>query len=138
MASVGTRRCEWQGGEHDFCLAAIGNILQLEQTCGDGIAKIYARLASSTWGINDVREPIRLGLIGAGMPPADAIKLVKIAVDENPKGMAPSVMLAMAIIEAVLVGVPDDPVGKPEAAGAATGQGSTTPTAASDAPPPLE
>jgi hypothetical protein len=130
---VGTRHIHWQGGEHDFCLAAVGNILQLEQTCSAGIAQIYQRLVNGTWGVNDVREPIRLGLIGGGRKPDDAGKIVKIAVDENPQGLAPSVLVAMAVLEAVLVGVPDDPVGKTPAAGAETGQASTTRTAASAA-----
>jgi hypothetical protein len=76
--TVGTRSIIWQGGQHDFCLAAVGNILQLEQNCGgSGISAIYGRLAGGQWGINDVREPIRLGLIGAGLTPEAAMKLVK-------------------------------------------------------------
>ncbi len=134
MSGIGTRRIAWQGGEHDFCIAAIGNILALEQCCNAGIATIYGRLANGSWYLNDIRETIRLGLIGADMPADEAMKAVKTFVDANPKGLGPSVLIAMAVLEAALVGVPDDPVGKMTAADAETGQASTTTMAASAAP----
>lgn len=138
MAPVGTRRIIWQGGEHDFCLAPIGHLLSLEENCKAGIGLIFHRLQNGTWGINDVREPIRLGLIGGGLSPREAMDLVKAHVDAHHNGLAPSVMVAMAIISAVLIGVPDDPVGKTQAAEAATGPNSSIATAASAAPDSTE
>ncbi len=132
--TVGTRRIIWHGGEHDFCLAAIGNMLALEEVCKAGLAVIYGRLASGNWYVNDIRETIRLGLIGAGTKPDEAMRLVKVSVDGNPRGLAESVLTAMAIIEAVIIGVPDDPVGKNQAPEAETqATVSSTTTAASDA-----
>lgn len=49
------------------------------------------------------------------MPAADAMSAVRNHVDDNVAGPAPSVMVAYAVLEAVLVGVKDDPVGKAEA-----------------------
>lgn len=132
--AVGTRRIAWQGGEHDFCIAKVGDMLALEQLCGDaGIRKIYGRLTGDDWRVNDVRETIRLGLIGGGMKADEALVAVKTFVDGNPRGLAPSALIAIAIIEAVLIGVPDDPVGKNQASEAETGQASSTTTAAFDA-----
>lgn len=138
MSANGLRTIVWAGGEDAFCLAKVGHILDLERKCGTGIAAIMTRLGSGTWGLNDVREPIRIGLIGGGMAPDEAMKAVQNNVDENP--LASSVLLAYAVIEAVMVGVPDDPVGKKDddagKAKPAEAQetGSTTTTDASDAP----
>jgi hypothetical protein len=138
MNTVGTRLIAWQGGEHQFCLAAVGNILSLEQSCGAPIGEIFERLTNGRWGINDLREPIRLGLIGGGLSADEAMKLVKINVDQNPNGLAPSAILALAIIDAVIVGVPDDPLGKAAAVETGADQTSSTMTDDSAAQPSSE
>jgi hypothetical protein len=141
MSANGMRTIIWAGGEDQFCLAKVGLILDLEAKCEAGIATVMTRLGSGTWRLNDVREPIRLGLIGGGMAPDKAMQAIRNHVDENP--LTSSVLLAYAIIEAVMVGLPDDPVGrKPDEgpdqgkAGPAGAQetGFSTMTAASDAP----
>lgn len=145
MSANGTRTIIWAGGEHQFCLAKVGLILDLEAKCDAGIATVMTRLGSGSWRLNDVREPIRLGLIGGGLAPDKAMQLVRNHVDDNP--LTSSVLLAYSIIEAVMVGVPDEPVGKDpgkdpakvddegkaEPAGAQQ-TGFTTQTDASDAP----
>ena len=116
MSANGTIRLVWSRGEDDFCAAKIGTILQLEDRCGAGIAEILSRLENGTWKINDVRETIRLALIGGGMTPTDAMKAVELHVHGNPEGLAPCVFLAHTILTAVLIGVPGDTVGKSVAA----------------------
>lgn len=139
MATVGTRRIIWRNGEDDFCLAKVGDILALEEKCGVGIMAVMRRLETDAWGLNDVRETIRLGLIGGGMSPDKAMAAVKLHVDLNPNGLAPSVIIAHEILKAVLIGVPDDPVGKNPAAEAETkAPVSSTTTAASAAQPSSE
>jgi hypothetical protein len=134
MSTVGTRRIIWRNGEDDFCLAKVGDILALQEKCEAGIMTIMRRLETDAWYLNDVRETIRLGLIGGGMSPEKAMTTVKLHVDGNPNGLAPSVIIAHEVLKAVLIGVPDDPVGKNPAAGAETqGQVSSTTTAASAA-----
>lgn len=115
MSAPATRSIIWANGEDQFCLSKVGLILDLEEKCKAGLAAILARIVNSQWGLNDIRETIRLGLIGGGMAPDKAMIAVRNHVDENPNGLTPSVMVAYAILEAVLVGVPDDPVGKTEA-----------------------
>lgn len=144
MSANGMRTIIWAGGEDAFCLAKVGLILDLEAKCEAGIATVMTRLGSGTWRLNDVREPIRLGLIGGGMSPADAMKAVRNHVDETP--LTSSVLVAYAVLEAVMVGVSDDPVGKKpgddsgadqsgkEQPAGATETGSFTTTDASDAP----
>lgn len=132
MSANGTRTIIWAGGEDQFCLAKVGLMLDLEEKCkNSGIALILARLESGSWGLNDVRETIRLGLIGGGMKPEEAMSRVKNHVDLNENGLAPSVLIALTVLHAVMVGVPDDPVGK-EMPAEAPQTGSTTTTDASD------
>jgi hypothetical protein len=59
--------------------------------------------------------------------------VVRRHIDENEHGLAPSALVALAILQAVMFGVPDDPVGKGKPAGAQQ-TGSSTRTDASDAP----
>jgi hypothetical protein len=129
MSANGTRTIIWAGGEDSFCLAKVGLILDLEEKCKAGIAMILGRLGAGQWGLSDVRETIRLGLIGGGATPERAMSAIRNHVDENP--LSSSVLLAYEIIAAVLVGVPDDPVGKAGPAGVPE-TGSTAKTDASD------
>lgn len=99
-----------------FNLSRVKHLLELEELCNAGIAKIFKRLRESEYGVRDVREPIRLGLIGGGAGEEKALALTRRYCDENENGLAPSVPIATAILYAVLVGVPgDNPPGKPEA-----------------------
>lgn len=112
MSAPGTVAIVWANGENEFCLAKIGLLTALEEKCGAPIAHIFDRLLAGRWGIQDVRETIRLGLQGGGMLPNDALKVVRTHVEENPAGLAPSVLVAIEILKAVMIGVPQDPVGK--------------------------
>lgn len=98
----------WADGEHRFRLA-IGQLRELQEKCDAGPAEIAARLSNGRWRLNDVRETIRLGLIGGGMAPGDAHKLTVRYVDERP--WLESVQPAQAVLMAALVGVPEEPVG---------------------------
>jgi hypothetical protein len=134
VSANGTRTIVWSGGEDVFCLAKVGLILALEDKCRAGIAVIAARLETGAYYLNDVRETIRLGLIGGGMEPAKAMDKVINHVDAAALGHCQ--LLAYAIVQAVIIGVPDDPVGgesdSPKAAPEAVSEaGSTTTTAAS-------
>lgn len=112
MSAPGTVALAWSNGENEFCLAKIGLMLALEEKAGAPIAQVFVRLLHDKWGIQDIRETIRLGLMGGGMSANDALKVVKTHVDENPNGLAPSVLVAIEVLKAVMVGVPSDPVGK--------------------------
>lgn len=134
MSAVGTRRIIWSNGEDDFCAAKIGTILAIEEKCNAGVGEVYARLINGTWRICDVREVIRLALIGGGMDSKTAQKTVEIHVDMNPEGLVPSIILAQSILEAVLVGVKDDDIVGKETAVEATDPESSMTTDASAAP----
>jgi hypothetical protein len=110
MSATGTRSIIWANGEDVFCIAKVGLILDLEDKCKAGFAVVMARLEAGAWGLNDVREPIRLGLIGGGMKPDAAMAAVRRHVDENP--LAHSVLVAYEVMRSAMFGIPvDDPVG---------------------------
>jgi hypothetical protein len=117
MAAVGTVRLIWSGGEDDFCAAKIGTLLAIEDRCGSGVGAVYQRIVDGSWKVYDISEVIRLSLIGAGMSAEDAKKKTDAHVLQNPNGLAPSLLVSMRVLEAALVGVQDDPVGKAEAEG---------------------
>lgn len=114
MAVNGEVTLTWGDGEHKFNVAKLRCYLELEEKCGCGIAEVYQRITGGRWKFNDLRETLRLGLIGAGMTPDRALTLVNRYCDERP--LAESVLPAQAVIMAALLGVPgDDIVKKAEA-----------------------
>jgi hypothetical protein len=95
----------WGDGEHEFRLG-LKEWFELQEKCGSGLIEVMDRLATRRWKVEDIREPLRLGLIGAGMVPVDAFTLVKRYVDERP--LMESVPVAFAVIAAAIVGAPED------------------------------
>lgn len=115
----------WADGEYRFRLP-IGQLRELQDKTGAGPFAIYKRLADGTWFVDDIRESIRLGLIGGGMQAEKALLLVKRYVDDRPLGV--NVLTAQSILLAAVIGVPEDQVGKArpeETATEATGASSS-------------
>lgn len=117
MSGSAKVRFEWAGEEREFRLA-IGQLRELQEKTGVGPLVTLRRLMDGTWHVDDVREAILLGLIGGGMNAAVAAKLVSRFVDPYP--LAEAVPVARDIVMAAVIGVPEDPVGKPTAETAAT------------------
>lgn len=113
---------EWADGEYLFALKG-AQIEALEAECrnpdtgknGIGISAIWMRLMGSSWYMSDVTNVIRLGLIGGGMAPVPAMRLVRDYVDTVPlSSLSPNLMtpdcpltVARAILAAAFVGVPE-------------------------------
>ncbi len=108
---------DWHGGKSSFRLR-LGELRALQEKCDAGPMLILDRLRTRVWRVDDVRETIRLGLIGAGMPAPEANKLVELHVDNVP--LAESVMLAHAVLASALVAPESVPQGKPQAGETAT------------------
>lgn len=130
MSSDGSVTLKWADGEHDFRLP-IGQLRELQRTCDAGPLQILDRIGNRAWRLDDIRETIRLGLIGGGMDPMGALDRVLNYVDARP--LMESVSTAQAVLIAALVGVPEDPVGG-KRDGEADRTGSSSP--ASTAPVP--
>lgn len=121
----------WGDGEYTFRLG-IGELRELDAKTGVGPGVLHARLVAGTWRVDEPREVLRLGLIGGGLSPGEAYRLVVRYYDNRPK--MESIPFATVILLATLAR-PDDMPGKPNAAGDAT---ETTQTAASPSPPSTE
>jgi hypothetical protein len=118
---------DFGGDERRFQLK-LGQIRELQEICKTGIGAIYERVATGGFYVDDIRETVRLGLIGGGMSPAEALRLTRAYVDEQP--LFENRLLAMAILSAITVGLPDSDEGK---APAAT-DGSTSPPVTASEP----
>lgn len=105
---VGAVRFDYGDGEHTFRLA-IGQLRELQDKTGVGPATLLDRITTRSWRVDDIRETIRLGLIGGGMDPLDALGVVRRYVDERP--IAESVDPAFRVLMAALVGPEDDKPG---------------------------
>lgn len=89
------------GRRRRFCLR-LGEIEELEQLCGAGVGSIWKRLALADFKAGDIRETIRLGLIGGDMAPKMADAFVERYVDARPLGE--NFELAIAILRALIDG----------------------------------
>lgn len=104
MSRLATVDFDWADDNYSFALK-IEQLIELQEKCDAGPAFVLARLQQKLWRVEDVRETIRLGLIGAGMEPRKATKLVRTWVDERP--LAENVIVAEAIVAAALYGAPE-------------------------------
>lgn len=111
MSIHGECKFDWADEEHTFRLG-LKEIRELQEHkhIGVGPLALFKRIEAGEWKIDDLRETIRLGLIGGGMKPEMALKKVRRYVDDFPKVM--SVEPALTILGAFLVGDPVEPVGK--------------------------
>lgn len=137
---------DWADGTYRFRLA-LAQLEELQEKVNGWRVKLGAQPigprtllaqldAIDVWQ-GDVNEVIRLGLIGGatpgdGMTPTKALQIVK-RYGAGVRPLAESSMVARAVLAAAIVGVPDDPVGKPEAE-----QAETEATTASSSPPSTE
>jgi hypothetical protein len=106
----------WGDGEYTFRLR-IAELVELQEKCDAGPAFILERLATGRWKVEDIRETIRLGLIGGaggdkGFSPSKATTLVQRYVDARP--LQENINHAYAILAASVVGHEDEPLGKPK------------------------
>lgn len=97
-------------GEHTFQLTG-KLIVEFETKAGAGIGAIFARLGARAFRHSDIIETIRLGLIGGGMAPLDAARLVTTYGADRP--LAETLPVALAIMEAVFFGAPSPASGEP-------------------------
>lgn len=94
----------WADGDYTFRLA-IAQLEELQEKTDCGPLFLLNRINSAEWRVQDLRETIRLGLIGGGMAPTDALKLVKRYVDDRP--LIESIKPASAILTAAIIGARD-------------------------------
>lgn len=120
----------WGDGDYAFRLAW-GQLSELQEKCDAGPFVILERLTEGRWKVQDISNVIRLGLIGGGMKPVEALKLVRSYVEDRPP--MENLMFAQAILAAGVMGAPDEDAVKKNAS--LKGNGSTiSPTESSGLP----
>jgi hypothetical protein len=118
---------DWADGTYTFRLPW-AQLIELQEKTDCGPYVVLNRLYSNQWRMEDITNVIRLGLIGGGMVPVEALKKVRTYVEERPP--LENVMYAQAILAAGLQGAPEEKVG--EASGEAATDSTTSPTAKSE------
>lgn len=96
---------DWGDGTYDFALKW-GQLAELQEKTDAGPFVILQRLSNGYWKVQDIANVIRLGLIGGGMKPVDALKLVRTYVEDRPP--MENVLTAQAILAAGVMGAPDE------------------------------
>lgn len=96
---------DWADGTYQFRLAW-AQIGELQEKCNAGPFEILRRLSVGTWRVEDISNVLRLGLIGGGMEPVPALKLVRLYVEARPP--MENLLPAQAVMSAGLMGAPDE------------------------------
>lgn len=125
----------WADDDYVFRLGW-GELELLQEACGAGPYVILNRLYDDSWKMGDISNTIRLGLIGGGMKPVDALKKVRGYVETRPP--VENLIFAKGILQAGLVGAEDEKVGEPGAANQEGNPSTISPTEDSDLPPSME
>lgn len=104
---------DWADGTYSFRLAW-GQLGELQEKCDAGPYVVLQRLHSGAWRIEDITNIIRLGLIGGGLQPSAALKLVRAYVEDRPP--MENLIPAQVVLSAALMGAPEENVGESDAA----------------------
>src|SRR5690606_20440868 len=99
-------------------------IIALQEAVDAGPYVVLGRLHNGQWKVEDISKVIRIGLVGGGMTPADALKKVHTYVEDRPP--LENLLVAQAVLSAGLAGAPDEKLG--EADGEAAKESTTSPT----------
>lgn len=99
-------------GRYPFRLG-VGELELLQEATDCGPMELQQRLLRGRWRQADVRETLRLGLVGGGMQAEAALSRIEQYVDAY--GLAPYARTAMEIVGVALFGVEDEPPGEPGA-----------------------
>ncbi|MBB5041930.1 gene transfer agent family protein [Shinella fusca] len=123
MARDARIELDWADGTYAFRLAW-GQLVELQEKCDAGPYVVLNRLYGGQWKMEDIANVIRLGLIGGGTKPADALRLTRAYVETYPP--LDNVLIAQAVLAAGLQGAPEEKVGEDE--GEAENASTTSPT----------
>lgn len=125
MSKHGLISRDWGDGTYDFRLSLEG-IEEIEERFDRSIFAIARRCSAFDATFREVSELIRVGLIGGGMKPVDALAKVRVYVDARPyiENMEMAYEIAEAGLQRVHGDEVEDPPGKPRRA---KRKGSTSP-----------
>ncbi len=125
----------WGDGDFKFRLGW-GELEELQEKTDAGPYVVLRRILDGSWRVQDISNVIRLGLIGGGMSPTDAIQKVRAYVERRPP--MENVIHARAILSVALVGTADEKLGEQEAPDLVEDQSMTSQMEKSDTAPSTE
>lgn len=134
MSRDGSCEVVFNGQRTQFKLAW-RELMKIQEACDAGPYVVLDRLVSGRWRLQDISEVIKWGLIGAGMPQAEALKLVESEVQGRPP--LENLVIAQTVLGAGVVGAPEEEVGKKSEAASQEGSNLSR-TENSDLPPSSE
>ncbi|NNM75059.1 gene transfer agent family protein [Enterovirga aerilata] len=91
----------WGDGTYRFHLA-IPQLKELQEKCASGPAEVLQRLVTGRARVEDAQETVRLGLVGGGTAPPEAVRLCSLYVDARP--LVESIGVATLVLGAALMG----------------------------------
>jgi uncharacterized protein YoaH (UPF0181 family) len=111
-------------------------LMKIQEACDAGPYVVLDRLVSGRWRLQDISEVIKWGLIGAGMPQGEALKLVATEVE----GRRPleNLVIAQTVLGAGVIGAPEEDVGKKSEAASQEKRKPRSRTGSSGLPPSSE
>lgn len=125
MSADGSIELPFGDGQQLFRLA-IGQWRELAEIRKLGPKRLFERVRAGDWFVDDLYQVMRLGLIGGGMSPPDALRLTDLYFKAWP--LLQSEQICLAVMAAALVGMEGESVGKAEAGEATTTSASPAPT----------
>jgi len=144
--ALGSVELDFGDGKYLFRLGA-GELRQIQEACKCGPLVLFNRLRMGDWTLDDVREPIRLGLLagGAGIVASQDVKVTPAIVarlmadyvdryaDPDPaRTLLANAATAGAIIGAAIVGHREEPLGNGQGEGETEADLPPSPTDKSD------
>lgn len=113
MARDATINLPWPDQRRDYRLG-IGQLRELQEKCNKGPLEILSDLQTGRWRFDDILQPIRLGMVGGGLGPSEAVLLSERHV--IPGRLGECSLIAMAIVGAAITGAPDERIKMPKEA----------------------
>lgn len=104
---------DWGDGTYKFRLAW-GELIELQEKTDAGPSFILDKFYNGDWKVQYISEVIRLGLIGGGQTPSEALKLTRRYVESRPP--FENLSTAQGILAIALLGAPEDKLGEDGAA----------------------
>lgn len=123
---------DWADGTYQFALKW-GELRLLQEATDCGPQELLRKLYDGSWLVDHLSHIIRCGLIGGGMEPAKALKMVRSYVESRPP--LETMKYAEAVLAAGLAGAPDEQVGKKAAAPDQESGSTASPTGSSGSEP---
>lgn len=90
----------WGDGEEHAFRLGLAQLRELQSKTDCGPYALLRRIQAGDWKVDDLRQTIRLGLIGGGHEPGKAAELMKLHVDARPwlESVAPAILILMAAL----------------------------------------